>query len=44
MPPTKAGSLPDDEYVAILAFALKANGVTLEQALDGEQAATINLH
>ncbi len=44
MPPTKAGSLPDDEYVAILAFALKANGVTLGQALDGEQAATINLH
>ena len=44
MPPTKGGSLADDEYVAILAFALKANGVTLEQPLDGEQAASLNLH
>lgn len=44
MPPKKAGSLSDDEYVAILAFDLKANGVTLENPLDGEVAATINLH
>ncbi|HWM87732.1 MAG TPA: cytochrome c [Kofleriaceae bacterium] len=44
MPPKKGGSLPDDEYVAILAFALKANGVALEQPLDAEQAAKINLH
>ena len=44
MPPKKAGSLPDDDYVAILAFDLKANGVTLDKPLDGEVAATINLH
>lgn len=44
MPPKKAGKLSDDEYVAILAFDLKANGVTLENPLDGELAATINLH
>jgi len=44
MPPKKGGSLADDEYVAILAFDLKANGVTLEKPLDGDVAATINLH
>lgn len=43
MPPKKAGKLSDDEYVAILAFDLKANGVTLENPLDGEVAATIDL-
>lgn len=44
MPPKKAGSLSDDEYVAILAFDLKANGVALEQPLDGALAATLELH
>jgi hypothetical protein len=43
MPPKAPGSLADDEYVAILAFALKANGVALEQPLDGARAAEINL-
>jgi hypothetical protein len=36
--------LSDGDYVAILAFALKANGVALEQPLDGQKAASINLH
>ncbi|HKE14194.1 MAG TPA: cytochrome c [Kofleriaceae bacterium] len=44
MPPDAPGSLADDEYVAILSFDLKANGVKLERPLDGEQAAQLNLH
>jgi mono/diheme cytochrome c family protein len=44
MPPTAPGSLADDEYVAILSFDLKANGVTLPKPLDGEQAAQLKLH
>ena len=44
MPPKAPGSLPDGDYVAILAFALKANGVALDQPLDGERAAAIKLH
>ncbi len=34
MPPGKGGSLRDDEYLAILAFDLQANGVALERPLD----------
>lgn len=44
MPPKKAGSLSDDEYVAILAFDLKANGKTLDKPLDAESAAALELH
>jgi mono/diheme cytochrome c family protein len=44
MPPTAPGSLPDEDYVAILAFDLKANGVALEKPLDGAQAAELQLH
>jgi S-disulfanyl-L-cysteine oxidoreductase SoxD len=44
MPPTAPGSLADEEYVAILAFALKANGVTLQRPLDGSLAAELKLH
>jgi hypothetical protein len=44
MPGNAPGSLADDEYVAILAFDLKANGVNLEKPLDGDVAATLNLH
>jgi len=34
MPPDKPGSLPTADYWAVLAFDLKANGVTLERPLD----------
>lgn len=44
MPPDAPGSLSDDEYLAIVAFALSANGVALEQPLDGETASRIVLH
>jgi cytochrome c5 len=43
MPPTAPGSLPDEDYVAILAFDLKANGVALDKPLDGAQAAELQL-
>lgn len=33
MPPANPGGLQADEYYAILAFALSANGITLEQEL-----------
>lgn len=38
MPADDPGSLSDADYVAILAFDLKANGVTLEAPLDAEIA------
>lgn len=41
MPPGKGGSLRDDEYLAILAFDLQANGVALEQPLDLAGAAKL---
>jgi cytochrome c len=44
MPGDKPGSLKAEEYLAILAFALDANGVELEQELDLEAAGTIVLH
>jgi cytochrome c len=39
MPPKKAGSLTSDEYWAILAFALDANGIDLDRKLGPELAA-----
>jgi len=44
MPADDPGSLSDDEYTAILAFDLNANGVKLSAPLDAATAATINLH
>jgi cytochrome c len=44
MPAGDPGSLTDDEYVAILAFDLKANGVELDEALGAESAAKLELH
>lgn len=44
MPANEPGSLKLDEYVAILAFDLKANGVELRQELDQKVAAGITLH
>jgi cytochrome c len=44
MPPDHGGSLSDDEYWAILAFDLKANGVQPPPKLDAESASAIVLH
>lgn len=45
MPPKKAGTLTDDEASAIVAFALKANGVdTAGKTIDPAGAAAIVLH
>jgi mono/diheme cytochrome c family protein len=44
MPLKKPGSLTDEEYTAILAFDLVANGVKLEKPLDAAYAAEIKLH
>jgi cytochrome c len=44
MPAKKPGSLTTDEYLAIFAFDLQANGVKLDKPLDGEAAAKIVLH
>jgi mono/diheme cytochrome c family protein len=45
MPPTKPGSLTDDEYAAIIAFDLKANGVDLGgKKIDSTTARTFILH
>lgn len=44
MPGDDPASLSDDEYLAIMAFDLTANGVTLEQPLDAETAEKIVLH
>ena len=43
MPPEAPGSLSTEEYLAILAFDLKANGVALEQKLDVEQAQSLTI-
>lgn len=43
MPPGKGGSLSTDEYLAILAFDLKANGVMLEGELDLETANNLTI-
>lgn len=44
MPGDKPGSLKAEEYFAILAFDLKANGVALTRPVDGAVAAGIVLH
>lgn len=44
MPMKKPGSLTTDEYLAIFAFDLTANGVKLEKPLDGAAAQKIVLH
>ena len=44
MPAKKPGSLTTDEYLAIFAFDLSANGVKLDKPLDGAAAAKIVLH
>jgi hypothetical protein len=44
MPPDSAGSLSADEYYAILAFDLKANGIDLgEKKLDATLAPTLTV-
>ena len=43
MPPGRGGSLSDEEYLAILAFDLKANGVTLERELSLELASELTI-
>jgi|RhiMethySRZTD1v2_1073278.scaffolds.fasta_scaffold678195_1 cytochrome c len=43
MPPNKAGSLTDDEYWAILAFDLHANGIDLDHKLYAESARTLTI-
>jgi cytochrome c len=44
MPAKKPGSLTTDEYLAIFAFDLSANGIKLDKPLDGEAAPKIVLH
>jgi len=44
MPADAPGSLSTDEYLAIFAFDLTANGVVLEHPLDGAKAQAIVLH
>lgn len=43
MPPRKAGSLAADQYWAILAFDLHANGTDLQQKLTLELAPTLTI-
>lgn len=44
MPPGKGGSLKDWEYWAIIAFDLKANGVTPSKKIDANSAKEVVLH
>jgi cytochrome c len=44
MPAKKPGSLTTDQYLAIFAFDLDANGVKLDKPLDGDAATKIVLH
>ena len=44
MPAKKPGTLTTDQYLAIFAFDLTANGVKLDAPLDGAAAAKIILH
>ena len=45
MPPKRAGSLTDEQYAAILAFDLKANGVDMTgKTLDATTASSFVLH
>ena len=43
MPPTAPGSLSADQYWAILAFDLKANGINLDKKLDPSLAQTLTV-
>jgi len=43
MPPKAPGSLTSEQYWAILAFDLKANGIELQQKLTPELAATLQV-
>jgi len=43
MPAGAAGSLSEEEYFAILAFDLKANGIELDKKLDGALAASLTI-
>jgi mono/diheme cytochrome c family protein len=44
MPAKKPGTLTTEQYLAIFAFDLTANGVTLDKPLDGPAAQAIVLH
>jgi hypothetical protein len=44
MPGDAPGSLTTDQYLAVFAFDLTANGVTLDKPLDGPAAQAIVLH
>ena len=44
MPADAPASLSSDQYLAIFAFDLSANGIKLERPLDGAAAAKIVLH
>jgi mono/diheme cytochrome c family protein len=43
MPADKPGSLSTEEYLAVLAFDLKANGITLDQPLTLDLAETLTI-
>jgi hypothetical protein len=43
MPPKKAGSLTNDQYLAILAFDLHANGIDLPSPLTLDAAKTLTI-
>jgi hypothetical protein len=43
MPPDAPGSLSTEEYLAILAFDLDANGIMLDQKLTLELAGTLTI-
>jgi S-disulfanyl-L-cysteine oxidoreductase SoxD len=43
MPPDAPGSLSTDDYFAVLAFDLKANGIELDQKLDAAVAASLTI-
>jgi predicted RecA/RadA family phage recombinase len=43
MPAGNAGSLSTEEYLAVLAFDLKANGITLDEPLDLETAEKLTI-
>lgn len=43
MPAKAPGSLTREQYWAILAFDLKANGINLDQKLDGTVASTLTV-
>jgi mono/diheme cytochrome c family protein len=43
MPPKAPGSLPEEQYWAILAFDLHANGIDLDKKLDATVASTLTV-